>query len=66
MKTEFNIILIMIILASATLFLIYQNPDQTPKSLSLEKYSSEIAQINEKSKKYQLIEDVQKFDESKK
>jgi len=56
----------MIILASATLFLIYQNPDQTPKSLSLEKYSSEIAQINEKSKKYQLIEDVQKFDESKK
>ncbi len=66
MKTEFNIILILIILIPATLFLIYQNPDQTPKSLSLEKYSGEIVQINEQAKKYQLIDDVQKFDESKK
>ena len=55
----------MIILASATLFLIYQNPNESPKSLSFEKYSDEIVQINEKSEKYQLIGDVQQFDESK-
>ena len=66
MKTEFNIILFMIILVPATLFLIYQNPDQTPKSLSLEKHSSEIVQINEQAKKYRLIDHIQKFDESKK
>lgn len=41
-------------------------PDQIPKSKSLEQYSSEIAQINEKSKKYHLIDDVQKFNASKK
>ena len=56
----------MILLTSITLFLIYQNPDDTPKSLSFEKHSDELVQINEKSKKYQLIDDVQKFDESKK
>jgi len=65
MKTEFNIIIIMILLTSATLFLIYQNPNDTPKSLSFEKHSDEIFQINENSKKYQSINDVQKFDESK-
>ena len=66
MKTEFKIIIIMTILVSTTLFLIYQNPDESPKSMSFEKYSDEIVQINENSKKYQLIDDVEKFNESKK
>ncbi len=66
MKTEFQIIMIMILLVSASLFLISQNPDDTPKSSSFDKYSDEIVQINEKSKKYQSINDVRKFDESKK
>ena len=65
MKTEFNIIIIMILLASFTLFLIYQNPDETPKSISFEKHSNELVQMNQLSKKYQLMEDTQKFDESK-
>ena len=65
MKTEFNVIIIMTILVSVSLFLIYQNPDESPKSLSFEKYSNKILQINENSKKYQLMEDEQRFDESK-
>ena len=55
----------MTILVSVSLFLIYQNPDESPKSLSFEKYSNKILQINENSKKYQLMEDEQRFDESK-
>jgi len=65
MKTELYIITIMALLTSATLFLIYQNPDESPKSSSFEKYSNELLQINEKSKKYQLIDNVQKFNASK-
>lgn len=56
----------MTILASATLFLIYQNPADSPKSLSFEKYSNEIVQINEQSKKYELAHDVQNYNASKK
>ena len=52
-------------LVSFTLFLVYQNPDETPESLALEKYSVEIAQINEESKRYQLIGNEQKFNASK-
>ena len=66
MKHEFQIIAIMIILASSTLFLIYQNPNDVPKSLSFEKDSNELVQLNELSKKYQLMEDDQRFNESKK
>ena len=55
----------MLLLTSTTLFLIYQNPDDTPKSLSFEKHSNEIFQINENSKKYQLNGEMQKFNESK-
>lgn len=66
MKIEFNIIVILILLTSTTLFLIYQNPDDTPNSSSFEKHSDDLVQINENSKKYQLLDDVQKFDESKK
>lgn len=66
MKTEFNIIIIMILLTFTILFLIYQNPNESPKSLSFEKYSDEIVQINEDSKTYQSNNDVEKFDESKK
>ncbi len=58
MNATFSVILIMALLTSATLFLIYQNPDEIPKSRSLEKHSREIAQINEKSKDYQLIGDM--------
>ncbi len=65
MKIEFKIIVIMTFLVSSTLFLIYQNPD-SPKSISFEKHSNELVQINELSKKYQLIGNEQKFDESKK
>jgi hypothetical protein len=66
MKTESHLIVFTILLVSATLFLIYQIPDEIPKPSSLEKHSGEIVQINEKSKRYQLIDDVQKFNESKK
>ena len=66
MKTEFQIIMIMILLVSASLFFISQNPNDTPKSSSFDKYSDELFQINEKSKKYQSLNDVKKFDESKK
>ena len=66
MKTEFKIILILLILVPITLFLIYQNPEESPKSLSFEQHSNEIVQINEQSKKYQLIDDEQKFNSSKK
>lgn len=64
MKFEYGIILIMALLVSTTLFLIYQNPDETPSSMSLEKYSGEIVQINEISKKYYLDNDDQKFNNS--
>ena len=66
MKIEFKIIIIMLILVPVTMFLIYQNPNDSPKSLSFEKYSDEIVQINENSKKYQLMDDEQKFNSSKK
>ena len=66
MKTEFRIIVIMILLASSILFLIYQNPTDTPKSVSFEKHSSELVEMNQLSKKYQTIENQQRFDESKK
>jgi len=65
MKTEFRIITVVALLISVTLFLIYQNPDETPKSTSFEKYSNKLVSINELSKKYQSQEDIQKFDESK-
>jgi len=52
MKTEFNIIIIVTLLASTTLFLIYQNLDETPKVMSFEKYSNKLVQINELSKNY--------------
>lgn len=64
MKTKFTII-IMALLVSSTLFLIYQGPDEAPKSISLQKYSEQITQTNEKSKKYQSI-DTQKFNATKK
>lgn len=65
MKIEFKIIIIMMILVPATLFLIYQNPEESPKHASFEKYSHEILHINEKSKKYQLADDMMKFNASK-
>ena len=65
MKIEFTILVVMVFLVSTTLFLIYQNPNESPKSMSFEKYSDEIFQINENSKKYQLINDVQNFNASK-
>ncbi|WP_237737708.1 hypothetical protein [Candidatus Nitrosopumilus sediminis] len=66
MKTEFRIITIMIILASAILFLIIQNPDEIPKSLSFENHAKEIISINEKSKKYKMGDDMQQFNASRK
>ncbi len=66
MKTEYKIIAIMILLSFSILFLILQNLYESPKTKSFERYSDEILQINEESKKYQLIEDVAKFNESKK
>ena len=51
----------MLILVPVTLFQIYQNPDDSPKSISFEKYSNELVQMNELSKKYQLMDDEQRF-----
>ena len=64
MKTELSIIITMAILASMSMFLIYQNPDEIPQSMLLQKHSNEIVQINGESKNF-LVEDVQKFNESK-
>ena len=61
MKTEFKIIMIMVLLTPTTLFLISQNSGDAPNLTSLEKHSAELAQINELSKKYQSIDDAQKF-----
>lgn len=65
MKTEYKIILVMIFLTFSTLFLIYQNPDDVPKPMSLEKYSDDLAAMNQLSKKYQLTDDEQRFENSK-
>ena len=64
MKTEFKIIIAMVLLTSATLFLISQSPDKTPKSVSFEKHSSQLVELNELSKKYHLAED-DRFENSK-
>ena len=64
MRNRF-LIVIMVLLVSFTLFLIYQNPDETPESLALEKHSDEIVQVNEESKIYQSINDEQNFNKSK-
>ena len=66
MKTEYNIIVVMIFLASSALFLISQNPDESPKSRSFEKYSDDIIQINQESKKYESVNDIQNYNASKK
>jgi len=66
MKTEFRIIILMAIITSATLFLVYQNPNEVPKSLSFKKQINEIISINENSKKYNLDGDIQKFNASRK
>ncbi|QLH04262.1 hypothetical protein C5F49_02235 [Nitrosopumilus oxyclinae] len=65
MKTEHKIILVMIFLTSSTLVLIYQNPDGVPKSISFEKHSDDLVAMNQLSKKYQLTDDEQKFENSK-
>ena len=66
MKTKFYTIIIIALLASSILFLIYQNPYETPKSASFEKHSNELVQMNELSKKYQSMENQKRLDESKK
>ncbi len=66
MKTEYNIIVVMIFLVSSMLFLISQNPDESPKSRSFENYSDDIIQINQESKKYELVNDIQNYNASKK
>jgi len=65
MKTEYKIIAVMIVLVSSILFLISQNPHESPKSKSFEKYSDEIIQINQESKKYELVNDMQNYNVSK-
>lgn len=55
----------MIVLASVTLFLIYQDPDVSPNLDSYQKDSKEITLLNEQSKKYQLDNDEEKFESSK-
>ncbi|KAF6246368.1 hypothetical protein C6990_09585 [Nitrosopumilus sp. b3] len=65
MKTELKIISVMAVLVSATLFLVYQNPNEIPKSLSFKKQTNEIISINEKSKKYKLDGNMQQFNASR-
>lgn len=65
MKTEYKIIAVMMVLISSTLFLISQNPNESPKSRSFEKYSEDIIQINQESKKYELVNDMQNYNASK-
>lgn len=56
----------MVTLVSYTMFLIYQDPSQSPRLLSLEKHSIEMVQFNEKSRDYQLASDTQNFNSAKK
>lgn len=65
MKAELKIISVMVVLVSSTLFLVYQNPNEVPKSTSFEKQINEIISINEKSKKYKLDGDMQQFNASR-
>ena len=65
MKTELKIIIVMVVLVSATLFLVYQNPNEIPKSLSFKKQTNEIISINEKSKKYKIDDNIQQFNASR-
>lgn len=55
----------MAVLVSIILFLVYQNPNEIPKSLSFKKQTNEIISINEKSKKYILDGDIQQFNASR-
>lgn len=64
MKTEVKIITAMVLLIFAIFFLIYQSFDETPKSVSFEKHSTQIIELNELSKKYHLAQD-ERFENSK-
>lgn len=66
MKLEHGIIVVVGIFAAISMGLVVTNPDETPKSTSLEKYSEKLVQINKLSKKHLATENQQQFDESKK
>lgn len=65
-RHDVAIIFVMVPLVASVMFLIYQEPDQTPRLLSLERHSGEMSQINEESRNYRLAGDVQNFNDSKK
>ena len=48
-----------------TVVLVFQNPENIPQSKSIQKHSYDITRINEESKKYQLDQDLEKFEKSK-
>jgi len=65
MKAEFGTVVAMALLVSAVLFLIQNNPEETPRAASIEKHSRELVQIHEESKDHQMAGDMQKFEDSK-
>lgn len=65
MKLEYWIIVLVGVFASFAMGFIISNPDEIPKLASFEKYSDELVTINQLSKKYQMMGDDQKFEDSK-
>ena len=55
----------MAFLITLTVVLVFQNPEGIPQSKSIQKHSYDITRINEESKKYQLEQDLEKFEKSK-
>ena len=55
----------MAFLIALTVVLVFQNPEGIPQSKSIQKHSYDITRINEESKKYQLEQDLEKFEKSK-
>lgn len=66
MKLEYGIIIAVGFFIFVSIVLIVSDPDENPKSTSFEKYSNELVQLNELSKKYYLADDVPRFENSKK
>ena len=64
MKVEILAITAVALLVVSILVLIAQSPEESPKSMSFEKYSEELVQINELSKKYYLEDDA-RYEDSK-
>ena len=53
----------MVLLSTAILFLIYQNPEESPKTAAFEKHSKELVSLNHHAIKYQENDEQEKLNE---